>query len=111
MDDVCEDKALSVKGSNRLVEDQLWLWHLRFDHASFGYLQHLFPSLFSTCKPSNFKCDTCILAKIHCAAYPISSNKRFVPFALVHSDVWGPSPITTTSSFRWFVIFVDDCTT
>jgi transposase InsO family protein len=24
--------------------------------------------------------------------------------------VWGPSPITTASGHRWFVIFVDDCT-
>ncbi|KAL6320551.1 hypothetical protein AAG906_007630 [Vitis piasezkii] len=32
------------------------------------------------------------------------------PFALIHSDVWGPSPITTVNDFKWFVLFVDDCT-
>lgn len=78
--------------------------------SSFGYLEHLFLSLFSGCKPSDCKCDTFILAKSHRVAYPISSTKRFVPFALVHSDVWGPASVTTTSEFRWFVIFVDDCT-
>ena len=37
-------------------------------------------------------------------------NKSEVPFALIHSDVWGPSPVSTASGYRWFVIFVDDCT-
>ena len=29
---------------------------------------------------------------------------------LIHSDVWGPAPVSVSSSIRWFVIFVDDCT-
>jgi hypothetical protein len=32
------------------------------------------------------------------------------PFSLVHSDVWGPSPIKIESDNRCFVSFVDDCT-
>ena len=30
------------------------------------------------------------------------------PFDLIHSDVWGPSSITTLGGSRYFVIFVDD---
>ena len=37
-------------------------------------------------------------------------NKSMIPFDLIHSDVWGPSLVTTSSGHRWFVIFVDDCT-
>jgi hypothetical protein len=37
-------------------------------------------------------------------------NKSDIPFALIHSDVWGPSPVSIVSGVRWFVIFVDDCT-
>ncbi|KAM2173457.1 hypothetical protein ACFX1R_038295 [Malus domestica] len=37
-------------------------------------------------------------------------NKRPFPFDLVHSDVWGPSPVTTSLGIRWFVAFIDDCT-
>ncbi|KAM1074188.1 hypothetical protein PS2_018841 [Malus domestica] len=29
---------------------------------------------------------------------------------VVHSDVWGSARILTTSGFRWFVTFIDDCT-
>jgi hypothetical protein len=91
-------------------ERQIWLWHHRLGHPSFGYLKHLFPDLFSNTMHSNFKCNTCILAKSHRVSYPVSMNKSAIPFALIHSDVWGPSPVTTSSGHRWFVIFVNDCT-
>ena len=70
----------------------------------------MFPDLFVGCSVSDFKCDTCILAKSHRVSYPLNSNKSVIPFGLVHSDVWGPSPITTSSGIRWFVTFIDDCT-
>ena len=54
--------------------------------------------------------EPCILAKSHRASYHMSKHKSMIPFALVHSDVWGPSPVITSSGHRWFVIFVDDCT-
>ena len=37
-------------------------------------------------------------------------NKSDIPFSLIHSDVWGPSPITTSFDIRWFVTFIDACT-
>jgi hypothetical protein len=91
-------------------ERQIWLWHLRLGHPSFGYMKHLFPDLFSNMSLFDLKCETCILAKSHRTSYPLSMNKSHVPFALIHSDVWGPSPISTVSGIRWFVIFIDDCT-
>lgn len=50
------------------------------------------------------------LAKSHRTSYQTSLNKSSVPFSLIHSDVWGPSPDTTVSGYRWFVIFIDDYT-
>lgn len=79
-------------------------------HPNFGYLKHLLPDLFSNMVLSDFKCNTCILAKSHRTSYPLSMNKSTIPFALVHSDVWGASPISIGSGVHWFVIFVDDCT-
>ena len=61
VDDVCASHSLSIKGSC-IEEDQIWLWHRRLGHVSFGYLAYLFPDLFSKCKPLDFQCETFILA-------------------------------------------------
>jgi hypothetical protein len=74
------------------------------------YMKHLFLNLFSSISIIDFKCETCIMAKSHKASYPLSLNKSMVPFDLIHSDVWGPAPVSTASGIRWFVIFIDDCT-
>ena len=50
------------------------------------------------------------MAKSHRISYPENLNKNVVHFSLIHSDVWGPSLVTTSLGYRWFVIFVDDCT-
>ena len=81
-----------------------------FGPCLFGYLKKLLPSLFRGISDSDFQYTDCILAKIHRTSYHLSLNKRTVPFELVHSDVWGPSPVATIHGIRWFVIFVDDCT-
>ncbi|KAI5335133.1 hypothetical protein L3X38_025266 [Prunus dulcis] len=98
-----------VHGGSVKDKQQLWLWHRRLGHPSFGYLKHLFPSLFSSCDESSFKCETCVMAKSHRTVFPLSNNKAALPFELVHSDVWGPSRVTS-HGFRWFVTFIDDCT-
>ncbi|CAL9017645.1 unnamed protein product [Prunus brigantina] len=90
-------------------KQQIWLWHRRLGHPSFGYLKRLFPSLFRSCDESSFKCETCILAKSHRTVFPLSDSKAAKPFDLVHSDVWGPARVTS-NGFHWFVTFIDDCT-
>lgn len=59
---------------------------------------------------SVISCEPCQLAK-HCRSiYPVNkNNKTLVPFSIVHSDVWCPSPTTSLSGFKYFVTFVDDC--
>ncbi|CAL2255205.1 unnamed protein product [Prunus armeniaca] len=76
-------------------KQQIWLWHRRLGHPSFGYLKRLFPSLFCSCDESSFKCETCILAKSHRTVFPLSDSKAAKPFDLVHSDVWGPARVTS----------------
>ncbi|KAI5317496.1 hypothetical protein L3X38_037203 [Prunus dulcis] len=90
-------------------KQQIWLWHRRLGHPSFGYLKRLFPSLLCSCDESSFKCETCILAKSHRTMFPLSDSKATKPFDLVHSDMWGPARITW-NGFRWFATFIDDCT-
>ena len=102
-------QALSSVGSNSVYE-QIMLWHLRLGHPSFPYLKHLFPNLFKGLDCSSLYCESCCLSKSHRNTYlpkPYVSSK---PFYLIHSDVWGPSRITTISKKKWFVTFIDDHT-
>ncbi|CAL8119745.1 unnamed protein product [Prunus armeniaca] len=95
VDDVATSRVLRAGSAETSQHLRIWLLHYRFGHASFGYLWHLFPALFSGVNQSAFQCQTCILAKSHRVSYPPSCNKRLMPFDLVHSDVWGPSPVST----------------
>ena len=88
----------------------MWLFHRWLGHALFGYLRRMLPSLFHEIKESDLHCEVCILEKSHRASFLPSINKRLFPFDLVHSEIWGLSPISTLSGIKWFVTFIDDCT-
>jgi GAG-pre-integrase domain/Integrase core domain len=89
---------------------KIWLWHRRLGHPSFGYMRKLSPTLFLGLNNEEFICETCIKVKSHRATYHASLNKSVIPFDLVHTDVWGPSPIISKSGCRWFILFTDGCT-
>ncbi|RVW27584.1 Retrovirus-related Pol polyprotein from transposon TNT 1-94 [Vitis vinifera] len=104
-------QALMADGSEgEKKKFEIWLWHRRLGHDSFGYLKKLFPSLFAKSDISGFRCDICELAKSHRASFPLILNKSLFPFMVIHYDVWGSSKVPTLSGSRWFVTFIDDCT-
>jgi transposase InsO family protein len=47
------------------------------------------------------------LAKHTRSNYPSVGERSKTPFEVVHSDVWGPSAVTSLSGDRWYVIFID----
>ena len=67
-----ETPAENNKGSD------VWMWHRRLGHTSFGYLHKLFPSLFVKNDVSQFKCDVCEMAKSHRTSFPPSLNKSYM---------------------------------
>ena len=79
------------------VHDQIMVWHYRLGHPSFSYLKYLFPTLFKGVNPLSFQCESCLLAKSHRKPYVKSFYQSSKPSYLFHSDVWGPSKITTNS--------------
>ena len=91
-------------------EKQTWMWHRRLGHPSFGYIKTVFPNLFLSVQESQFKCEACLSAKSHRVSFHPSTTRCQKPFALVHSDVWGPAPVEIHSGIKWFVLFVDDYT-
>jgi transposase InsO family protein len=63
----------------------------------------------SLSKLSTLHCESCQLGKHTRSHFPDRVNKRAAsPFALVHSDVWGPSRTVSTFESRYFVTFIDD---
>ena len=76
-------------------KSEIWLWHQRLRHASFGYIKKLFPSLFANFDISSFKCDVCELVKSHRTSFPLTLNESSVPFKIIHYDVWDPSKFAT----------------
>ncbi|KAA0052230.1 reverse transcriptase [Cucumis melo var. makuwa] len=76
----------------------LKLWHFRLGHPNFTYMKYLFPHLFPKIDVSSLSCDVCIRAKQHRVSFPSQPYKPTQPFTLIHSDVWGPSKVTTSAA-------------
>ncbi|CAL2249025.1 unnamed protein product [Prunus armeniaca] len=56
VDDVATSRVLRVGSAETSQHCRIWLLHCRFVHASFEFLQHLFPALFSGVNESAFQC-------------------------------------------------------
>ncbi|GFZ20884.1 hypothetical protein Acr_29g0000460 [Actinidia rufa] len=107
-----ESSVLSPSGlkSSVFSFQTLDLWHARLGHANFQYLCWLFPSFNKACQKFNFQCDVCELSKHTRASYIPRMLRAPSAFDLIHSDVWGPSPVTALSQHRYYVTFIDDYT-
>ncbi|PKU68311.1 Retrovirus-related Pol polyprotein from transposon TNT 1-94 [Dendrobium catenatum] len=84
-------------------------WHNRLGHPSLSILQHISknnPDLHIS--STSISCTPCNQCKGHKLQFPISENRKQAPLELLHSDVWGPSPVPSHQGFRYYVIFVDD---
>ncbi|KAM1024520.1 hypothetical protein ACFX2C_037789 [Malus domestica] len=88
------------------------LWHQRLGHPSVKIMNKLVSqSCISVLAASNKAfCSDCALGK--CSKLPFSSTTCTTrkPLELIHTDVWGPSPILSHHGFRYYVIFIDDYT-
>ncbi|CAN1248148.1 Retrovirus-related Pol polyprotein from transposon RE2 [Linum perenne] len=96
--------------SSDSIKSQIMLWHYRLGHPSFGYLEKLFPELFANKRLDQFHCEVYQLAKHTRSVYPSVHYKSTTPFDVIHSDIWGPSRVSTQSGKRWFILFIDEHT-
>lgn len=55
-------------------------------------------------------CESCLLGKFKKLPFAESITRSVIPFELIHSDVWGPSPHLSMDGFRYYVLFIDGCT-
>ena len=100
-------KGQVVLGESKSTHLQIIQWHKRLGHPSFYVLAKLYPHLFKHCNVETLVCDAYKLTKHTRISYPPINNKSSVPFMMIHSDVWGPSPVVSVSGYKWFVTFID----
>ncbi|PKU71363.1 Retrovirus-related Pol polyprotein from transposon TNT 1-94 [Dendrobium catenatum] len=84
-------------------------WHLRLGHPHQQILRlisHSNPTL--NISFSKSFCNLCASCKGHKLTFDNSLSKTTAPLDLIHSDVWGPSPVSSIQGFKYYVIFVDD---
>ena len=87
----------------------LALWHARLGHASSSQVQQLASrGLLGSVSIENFDCVSCQLGKQPALPFNSSESISTNIFDLIHSDIWGPSPISSIGGSRYFVVFVDD---
>ena len=87
----------------------LALWHARLGHASSSRVQQLASrGLLGSVSTENFDCVSCQLGKQPALPFNTSESISTDIFDLIHSDVWGPSSVSSIGGSRYFVVFVDD---
>jgi hypothetical protein len=95
-----------------LSSSSFYLWHSHLGHVSSSRLRFLASTRalgnLKTCDISD--CSGCKLAKFSALPFNRSISISSSPFDLIHSDVWGPSPIVTREGSRYYISFIDDHT-
>ena len=64
--------------------------------------------LFGLVSIENFDCVSCQLGKQPVLRFNTSDSMSTDIFDLIHSDIYGPSPVSSIGESRYFVVFVDD---
>jgi GAG-pre-integrase domain len=84
-------------------------WHDRLGHPSQDITFNVVKSFSLLCNSNKLTlCHCCCMAKAHQLPFSHSLSTSTFPLELVHSDVWGPTPINSFNGFRYYIIFVDD---
>ena len=96
-----------VNGANKRL-----LWHHMLGHPSDKVLDVALSSVDNLCTSDSNKslshCKHCLNGKMHQFSFPISDFQASKPLELVHSDIWGPAPVTSTNDFQYYILFVDE---
>nr|CAN77868.1 hypothetical protein VITISV_001383 [Vitis vinifera] len=91
--------------------DLSMVWHRRLGHPNTQILSHVLNSDLPGNKDRSsisLECDSCKLGKSKTLPFPLHASRASHCFDLIHSDVWGPSPVSSHEKFKYYVTFIDD---
>ncbi|CAA0834855.1 Unknown protein, partial [Striga hermonthica] len=108
-----KDNNNSLKKLSYFVSSvkDLELWHRRLGHPSFDVTKKALD--ICNLPYANNKitlCADCLQAKSHVLPFPTVVHNTEKPLEFIHTDLWGPAPIKSTSGACYYVAFVDDYT-
>ncbi|KAF7841251.1 Retrovirus-related Pol polyprotein from transposon TNT 1-94 [Senna tora] len=87
------------------------LWHSRLGHPSSKIVTSILKSCNIECKlnkdVTTSVCHSCCLGKNHALPFPSSLTTYSKPLELIHTDLWGPAPMTSSRGFKYYMSFVD----
>ena len=104
-----EERTIAAAVSQNCSE----LWHRRLGHMSEKGMKVLAKdSKLPGLKSVNLDmCEGCIFGKQKKVSFRKGGKApKEEKLALVHSDVWGPSPVTSLGGAQYYVTFIDDST-
>jgi len=90
------------------------IWHKRLGHPNTNVLHDLLKSGFLGNKVSpsitavQFDCNSCKLGKSKILPFPTHKSHVSQAFDMIHSDLWGMTPIISHAHYKYFVTFIDD---
>ncbi|RVX16767.1 Retrovirus-related Pol polyprotein from transposon RE1 [Vitis vinifera] len=101
--------ALSAMGFQG--PDLSMVWHRRLGHPNTQILSHVLNSDLPGNKDRyslSLECDSCKLGKSKTLPFPLHASRASHCFDFIHSDVWGPSPVSSHEKFKYYVTFIND---
>jgi hypothetical protein len=89
------------------------VWHKRLGHLNSVILTHminfgLLGNKEHVSKHLSFDCSVCKLGKSKTLSFPSYGSRATKCFEIVHSDIWGISPVVSHVRYKYFVTFIDD---
>jgi hypothetical protein len=94
-----------------VIKPSVVRWHDRLGHPSMVVVSRIVKDNMLPCSSLEFSkesvCDVCQQGKSHQLPFPKSVSVSQAPLELIHSDVWGPAPISIGRK-SYYVSFVDD---
>ena len=86
------------------------MWHNRLRHPNSHVLSTLLKSgsLGNKNVSIHFDCTTCKLGKSKVLPFPNNASRATQCLDIIHSDVWGISPVVSHACYKYFVSFIYD---
>ena len=100
--------------ASMIVDNKAEIWHRRLGHPNNVILSDLIKRGFLGAKDQGFAhassldCSVCKLGKSKMLPFPTSVGCASACFEIIHSDVWGITPVISHAQYKYFVTFIDD---